>query len=87
MSALARPHALSFLLAALCAAMANAQASPAYGVEVCTVTGTSGEYSVRVRNAGAAPLARAEIAGVRRSSTIRVRTRFRCRWPSSGCGS
>ncbi|MFY4006803.1 hypothetical protein [Achromobacter denitrificans] len=65
MSALARPHALSFLLAALCAAMANAQASPAYGVEVCTVTGTSGEYSVRVRNAGAAPLARAEIAGVR----------------------
>ena len=65
MSALARPHALSFLLAALCAAMANAQASPAYGVEVCTVTGTSGEYSVRVRNAGSAPLARAEIAGVR----------------------
>ncbi|MGY6270785.1 hypothetical protein ACXIUT_13925 [Achromobacter denitrificans] len=54
------------LLAVLCAAAApNAQASPAYGVEICTVTGTSGEYSVRVRNTGSGPLARADIAGVR----------------------
>lgn len=61
-----RPRPLPLLLAALCAAaMANAQASPAYGVEVCTVTGTSGEYSVRVRNTGTGPLARADIAGVR----------------------
>lgn len=59
-------RSLPLFLAALCAAaMANAQASPAYGVEVCTMTGTSGEYSVRVRNTGTGPLARADIAGVR----------------------
>jgi len=56
------------LLAALLATAATtAQAHPAraaYGVEVCTVTGTSGEYSVRVRNTGTAPLARAEVNGV-----------------------
>jgi len=62
-----RPHALPLFLAAFFApSMARAQASPdAYGVEVCTVAGTSGEYSVRVRNTGSEPLARADIAGVR----------------------
>ena len=39
-----------------------------YGVEVCTLTGTSGQYSVRVRNTGSAPLARADITGVRLDS-------------------
>lgn len=56
-----------FLAALLAMAATAAQAHPvrpAYGVEVCTVTGTSGEYSVRVRNTGTAPLARAEINGV-----------------------
>lgn len=54
-----------FLAALLAAAAQLAHASPApYGVEVCTVTGTSGEYSVRVRNTGTAPLARAEVTGV-----------------------
>jgi hypothetical protein len=60
-------RALFLPLAALlaCAAMANAQASPAAsGVDVCTVTGTSGQYSVRVRNTGAAPLSHADIVGV-----------------------
>ena len=37
----------------------------AYGVDVCTLTGTSGQYSVRVRNTGTTPLARADITGVR----------------------
>ena len=46
-------------------AMANAHASAAVqGVEVCTLTGTSGQYSVRVRNTGPAPLSRAEVVGV-----------------------
>ena len=31
---------------------------PAYGIIVCTVAGTSGQYSVRVQNTGAVPLAR-----------------------------
>lgn len=57
------------LLAALLAMAATAAQAhpvrPAYGIEVCTVTGTSGEYSVRVRNTGTAPLARAEVNGVR----------------------
>ncbi len=56
-----------FLAALLAMAATAAQAHPAraaYGVEVCTVTGTSGEYSVRVRNSGTAPLARAEVNGV-----------------------
>ena len=61
------PRALFLPLAALLAgaAMANAQASSAaYGVDVCTVTGTSGQYSVRVRNTGAAPISQADIVGV-----------------------
>jgi hypothetical protein len=40
-------------------------AAPPYGVEVCTLTGTSGQYSVRVRNTGSAPLARADVTGVK----------------------
>ena len=48
------------------AALAPAHAGPApYGIEVCTLTGTSGQYSVRVRNTGSAPLARVDITGVR----------------------
>lgn len=59
---------LAALLAA--AAMAGAQAAPsARGIEACTVTGTSGQYSVRVRNTGAAPLSRADILGVRLDAT------------------
>ncbi|ALX85925.1 hypothetical protein A7P25_14300 [Achromobacter xylosoxidans] len=54
------------ILPAAVLAAASAQAStPPYGVEVCTLTGTSGQYSVRVRNTGSAPLARAEVTGVR----------------------
>lgn len=54
------------LLAALLTPLAPAHANtPPYGVEVCTLTGTSGQYSVRVRNTGSAPLARADVTGVR----------------------
>ncbi|WMD20338.1 hypothetical protein RAS12_27655 [Achromobacter seleniivolatilans] len=59
--------ALTLSLAALLAvaAQTTAQASPSpYGVEVCTVTGTSGQYSVRVRNTSSAPLARVDVNGV-----------------------
>lgn len=57
--------ALTLSLAALLSA-GPAQASPSpSGVEVCTVTGTSGQYSVRVRNTGEATLARVDITGVR----------------------
>nr|WP_255469253.1 hypothetical protein [Achromobacter sp. UMC46] len=46
--------------------MAPAQATPnPSGVDVCTVTGTSGQYSVRVRNTGTTPLARVDVTGVR----------------------
>lgn len=46
-------------------AMAATPASPSNtSVDVCTVAGTSGQYSVRVRNTGAAPLARVDITGV-----------------------
>ncbi|MFD4837493.1 hypothetical protein ACFWP0_08275 [Achromobacter sp. NPDC058515] len=61
------PRALFLPLAALLASasMANAQASPSpHGVQACTVTGTSGQYSVRVRNTGAAPLSHADVIGV-----------------------
>lgn len=51
----------AFLLSAM---PVHATTAP-YGVEVCTVTGTSGQYSVRVRNIGSAPLTRAEVTGVR----------------------
>lgn len=67
MSTVHSPAPKLILAALLATAATAAQAHPtraAYGVEVCTVTGTSGEYSVRVRNTGAAPLARAEVTGV-----------------------
>lgn len=56
---------VAILPAALLATLpAHATKAP-YGVEVCTLTGTSGQYSVRVRNTGSAPLARADVTGVR----------------------
>ena len=63
---------LATLLATAATAATAAQAHPvraAYGVAVCTVTGASGEYSVRVRNTGTAPLARAEVTGVKLDSS------------------
>ena len=63
-SASALTLSLAVLLSA--GATASAQASPSpSGVEVCTVTGTSGQYSVRVRNTGTAPLTRVDVTGVR----------------------
>lgn len=61
------PALMLSLAALLCpGATASAQASPSpSGVEVCTVTGTSGQYSVRVRNTGATPLTRVDVTGVR----------------------
>ena len=54
------------ILPAAVLAAASAQANtPPYGIEVCTLTGTSGQYSVRLRNTGSAPLARADVTGVR----------------------
>ncbi|MFY3976676.1 hypothetical protein ACOTHX_10810 [Achromobacter xylosoxidans] len=54
------------ILPAAFAALAPAHAGTApYGIDVCTLSGTSGQYSVRVRNTGSAPLARADITGVR----------------------
>ncbi|NMK46784.1 hypothetical protein [Achromobacter sp. Bel] len=61
------PALMLSLAALLCpGATASAQASPSpSGVEVCTVTGTSGQYSVRVRNTGTTPLTRVDVTGVR----------------------
>lgn len=63
---------LSALLAVICLLPALAQAGAAappkpnpLGVDVCITTGTSGQYSVRVRNVGDAPLARVDVTGVR----------------------
>lgn len=57
---------LCLLATALAAGPASALSiAPAYGVIVCTVAGTSGQYSVRVQNTGAVPLARADVTGVR----------------------
>lgn len=63
------PRALFLPIAALLAGatMGAAQASApaaAHGVDVCTLEGTSGQYSVRVRNTGTAPLTRADVVGV-----------------------
>ena len=59
------PARLCLLATALAAGPASALSiAPAYGVIVCTVAGTSGQYSVRVQNTGA-PLARADVTGVR----------------------
>lgn len=54
----------AILITAFAPAHASTGATP-YGVEVCTLTGTSGQYSVRVRNTGSAPLARADVTGVK----------------------
>ena len=60
------PARLCLLATALAAGPASALSiAPAYGVIVCTVAGTSGQYSVRVQNTGAVPLARADVTGVR----------------------
>ncbi len=61
-------RAASLPAAVFLAGFATAHANPAataYGVDVCTLTGTSGQYSVRVQNAGTAPLARIDVTGVR----------------------
>lgn len=55
---------LSLLLCAAGATHAQATPHPS-GVDVCTVSGTSGQYSVRVRNTGDHALARVDINGVR----------------------
>lgn len=55
---------LAALLSAAATTPAQASSSPS-SVDVCTVTGTSGQYSVRVRNTGAEPLTRVEVTGVR----------------------
>ena len=58
------PARLCLLATALAAGPASALSiAPAYGVIVCTVAGTSGQYSVRVQNTGA--VARADVTGVR----------------------
>lgn len=62
------------VLPAVVLATASAQANtPSYGIEVCTLTGTSGQYSVRVRNTGSAPLARAEVTGARLDASGQAR--------------
>ena len=49
------PARLCLLAMALAAGPASALSiAPAYGIIVCTVAGTSGQYSVRVQNTGAA---------------------------------
>lgn len=55
---------LAAVLSAVAMAPAQAASSPS-GVEVCTVTGTSGQYSVRVRNTGTESLTRVDVTGVR----------------------
>ena len=48
------PARLCLLAMALAAGPASALSiAPAYGIIVCTVAGTSGQYSVRVQNTGA----------------------------------
>lgn len=64
------PASLSALLAVACLSPACATAtapirSNGLGVDVCTLSGTSGQYSVRVRNTGETALARVDITGVR----------------------
>lgn len=55
---------LPFSALLACACAASAQAASAHGVAVCTVTGTSGQYSVRVRNTGDGTLSHADVVGV-----------------------
>lgn len=55
---------LPFSALLACAGAASAQAASAHGVAVCTVTGTSGQYSVRVRNTSDRTLSHADVVGV-----------------------
>ncbi|MCG7325093.1 hypothetical protein [Achromobacter animicus] len=43
---------------------ATTQAASPHGIDVCTVTGTSGQYSVRVRNTTDKTLSHADVVGV-----------------------
>lgn len=55
------------LLASAAAAPGQAapvQAASIHGIDVCTVTGTSGQYSVRVRNTSDKTLSHADVVGV-----------------------
>jgi hypothetical protein len=56
---------LPFLALLACAAAAPAQAASAHGIEVCTMTGTSGQYSVRVRNTSDRTLSHVDVVGTR----------------------
>jgi len=55
---------LAAMLSGAAAAAAAAQTKPIQGVDVCTVTGTSGQYSVRVLNTGDKTLSHADVLGV-----------------------
>lgn len=55
---------LPFSALLACAGAASAQAASPHGVAVCTVTGTSGQYSVRVRNTSDKTLSHADVVGV-----------------------
>ncbi len=54
---------LPFLALLACVGGAPAQAASPHDIEVCTVTGTSGQYSVRVRNTSDKPLSHADVVG------------------------
>ena len=55
---------LPFAALLACAGAASAQAASPQGITVCTVTGTSGQYSVRVRNTSDKTLSHADVVGV-----------------------
>nr|WP_301341991.1 hypothetical protein [Achromobacter mucicolens] len=64
MSRSTRCLTLPFSALLACAGPASAQAASPHGVAVCTVTGTSGQYSVRVRNTSDRTLSHADVVGV-----------------------
>ena len=65
------------ILPAALAALAPAHAGTApYGIDVCTLTGTSGQYSVRVHNTGSAPLTRVDVTGVRLDAAGQARDKI-----------
>ncbi|PTW98800.1 hypothetical protein DBL07_17035 [Achromobacter mucicolens] len=55
---------LPFAALLACAGAASAQAASRQGITVCTVTGTSGQYSVRVRNTSDKTLSHVDVVGV-----------------------
>ncbi|MEN5160948.1 hypothetical protein [Achromobacter spanius] len=55
---------LPFSALLACAGAPSAQAASPHGIAVCTVTGTSGQYSVRVRNTSDRTLSHADVVGV-----------------------